>query len=141
MCRIDGAEYAEVSLTLSRTARKPHECYECGRQIQIGERYLRCGLLSEKKWDTFKTCSHCEIAENWLTKNCGGFIFGDIRSDIEEHADEYPSLAFGLARLAVGMRRKWRRFDDAGLMADPAMPRSILSAIRDESRAAGVPRS
>lgn len=115
-----------------RKARKTHKCSECGRAIEAGEVYRYCRWVLEGQWDTSKMCGHCEVAAEWLRKNCGGFLIHGIHEDIREHVDEYAYLGWpylaGLGRLDIGIRRDWkiRRGPRAGqLMAIPKLPPPI----------------
>lgn len=129
MCRIDETERPTVSTTFSFTARKQHKCCECNRTISPGEKYLSTKNLYEGHWDTFRTCSHCAVAQRWLAENCGGWVFEQVGEEIEEHADEYPALAPGLLAVADGIKRRWT--DGSGLMPIPEMPASIQSTLVD----------
>ncbi|MBM7424940.1 hypothetical protein HNR64_003277 [Spongiibacter marinus] len=89
-----------------RTARKAHKCNECHRNIEGGEPYLNECTVFEGSKETHKTCQHCQVIRKWLTHECGGFVYGQIYSDIEEHAWEGYGMAVG--RMVIGMRKKWR---------------------------------
>ena len=122
---IDGGERYDVQRTKWRRARTAHACGECDRQIQPGERYRYDTGLYEGSWNCHCTCEHCSVAMKWLSVNCGGWMFGGVLLDIEEHPPEYPELAFGLLRLVVGMRRGWKRFGDPALMPVERVPAGI----------------
>lgn len=69
------------SWELWRTARKQHECCECGSTIDQGERYRVCCGVWSGEFDYYK---HCEIcAEAWdkatsrLDDGCG-LVFGQL---------------------------------------------------------------
>lgn len=132
MCRIDDLDGSTTCYTATeRTARKAHICSECWRAIEPGERYQHVFALVEGEPDTQKTCEHCLVGQRWLLKNCGGYVFGQICEEIEEHAGEYPALRAPLEALATGSRRKWRRFDGGAMMGLPALPPSIESVVRE----------
>lgn len=122
MCRIDGAETATIYRDRTVTARKSHKCYECGRDISAGERYRYVFTVYDGWPDSYHTCIHCVSGQDWLARECGGYIFSEVSEELHEHAQEYPPFALPLMRIAVGIRRKWRRFDKAGHMAVPAIP-------------------
>lgn len=126
MCRIDDSERSTVSNTANIKARKQHICCECDRAIRAGERYDRCKILYEGEWSTFNTCSHCAVAQIWLSKNCGGWVFEQVAEEIAEHAEEYPDLAGGLTPVSDGMRCRWMD----GLMPVPQMPAGIASVVQ-----------
>jgi hypothetical protein len=106
-----------------RKARKPYRCGECRRDIAVGERYVYLWALGEDGPFTARWCIHCDVAKEWLWKNCGGSIVSCIKEDIEQHVEEYNRM--DLARLAVGMRRRWARFKAPGLLPVMALPRPI----------------
>lgn len=121
MCMIDGCdEYAEVSSQKIVVARKQHTCCECGRKISPGERYRYAFQIYERSPYQYHTCEHCQVAQSWLTRECGGYLIHGTWEDIAEHAREYPALRFPLGRLLVGARRKW-----VG-MSVPAVPTATV---------------
>jgi hypothetical protein len=128
MCRIDDCERSVAGSSVNHKARKPHTCCECGRTISAGERYVKHSNLFEHHWDTFKTCAHCSVAQQWLAKNCGGYVFEQVAEEIEEHAVEYPAIARSLRRVHRGMVRRWSH--NGRLMNVPKMPTSIAHALR-----------
>ena len=118
MCMIegtDGFEFRPLATAKVRTARKTHLCGECGRTIKAGEQYRYDTFIYEGQFSRERTCSHCRAAQEWLTKVCGGFLFQGVLDDLEGHIGE-SAADFRFLRLIVGIRRKWLRFDGAGLM-------------------------
>ncbi len=110
MCMISDADGLCVVLhDKDQIARKEHKCDECSRQIPIGETYKNECLVWEGAKSTHKTCAHCMIVRNWLLGECGGWVYGEIYTDIEEHSWEGYGAEIKL--MAVGMRRKWTRKD------------------------------
>lgn len=103
------------------TGRKEHRCTECGRTLPRGESHQLVTGFFDGHWVAYRTCAHCLVAVEWLRAECDGHIFTAVLEDIQEHLDS--GYGFGLARLVVGMRRRWARFDSAGLMAVPKLPR------------------
>ena len=91
-----------------RTARKQHSCHECYRKIMPGEKYHDERHLWDGELQNYKICPHCDVARDWLTEECGGFLYTAIQEDILEHANE-QHYGVGVAKLAAGMRVKWRR--------------------------------
>ena len=51
--------------------------------------------------------------------HCGGWVTGLLAEDLHEHHNE-GYHEDGLLRLLVGLNRKWKRFDNSGLMRVPA---------------------
>lgn len=124
MCWINEADPWRVYHWEMRTARKEHQCFECERTICRGERYhYAVGLPDERpvRWDVFKLCPHCDAASKWLTVVCRGFLYGGIAMELREHWDEeYLLRSIGLARLVLGIERRWQRTKYAtGLMEIP----------------------
>lgn len=97
-------------------ARKNHICSECSRNITKDEKYKYHFGIWENKPSTFKTCRHCLIAQDWLREECGGFLHGQLRDEIYEHADGYRKMF--LYRLVVGMDRKWKNLKSDNLMEE-----------------------
>lgn len=125
MCMIEGIDEAYVIYNRHKATRaaKEHRCTECRRVIAKGETYYCASGLYDGQWDTHHTCAHCYVACEWLTENCGGFLHGGVQEDIEEHVTEYRRP--DLYRLAIGMRRKWKRRQGEGLRPLPRLPRPI----------------
>lgn len=123
MCMIEDGERYAVYHQDTVKARKPHKCNECGREIAKGETYRRTAGLYDGSWTINKVCAHCTVAAEWLLTNCGGYMDSVVHEDIVQHVDEYRRM--DLARLAVGMKRDWKRFDGAGLLPVPKLPRPI----------------
>lgn len=121
MCMVDDGEGWKVFRSEWRTARKQHACYDCGRKIEPGERYyFATGISNDdwRRWDTYRECAHCQYAAKWLLAECGGYLFGGILEDLEEHWDGELMRDLHIGRAIVGLRRRWRR-KDGSLMAVP----------------------
>jgi hypothetical protein len=109
----DGADFEGTFLGEStRKARKVHKCEECWREIQPGEQYRIATWVNDGRVDSMKMCAHCRVASKWLSDNCGGFVYGGVWEDIEEHIEEYrdvyPEVTRDLKRLAVWEQHGWR---------------------------------
>lgn len=85
MCMIDDAVMPAFSHSSVNAARAPYTCCECGRRISKGERYERCYGKWEDRFDTFRTCSHCLLAREWLERECNGFCYAGVLEDLEPH--------------------------------------------------------
>ena len=120
MCMIEDSDGPVVLLSESQpVARTRHQCSECRRVIDPGERYLREFCLFDGRVTTHKTCAQCQVARNCLSDNCGGWCYGAVEEDIREHAHEgYPMY---VARLAIGMQWMWRT-PRGKLMPVPKLP-------------------
>ena len=116
---IDDSEPVDFCLQKVRSARKTHTCSECRRTIQVGEKYTHSSYGVEGIVQVNKTCSHCEIAGQWLQKHCGGYCFGQIQEELQEHySDGYRED--NLRELLVGVHRGWKAFDSDRLLPLPA---------------------
>lgn len=58
-CECDWGDPADVYDVTYRTARKAHECCECGEIIQPRDKYQRVFGIWEGEMYTFKTCLSC----------------------------------------------------------------------------------
>ena len=125
MCMYDEIDDENVTIFINtiRKARKSHLCNECGRTIARKEPYHFLSGLWDGRFDSYKTCLHCQIGQHWLQRQCRGFLLGMTQEDLQEHFEEYEMLSIG--KLVVGMKREWQRFDGAGLMKLPTMPGEI----------------
>jgi hypothetical protein len=98
-------------------ARKPHTCEECGRRINIGERYEYVFGVYDGAFIAH-TCSHCVGIRQFVQINipcfcwAHGNLIDDCRNIIqaayEQAPDEVKGLAFGFGRLLVKARRERR---------------------------------
>ena len=113
MCRIDEADMAEVLSEAHRTCRKPRKCNECGRMIGAGEKYSYTAAKANGDFFQSACCRHCVVVREWLAKECRGWCFGESYADITEHWTMAGYRTMRLARLIVGMRRKWTRRNGA----------------------------
>ena len=65
------------------TARKPHKCHECHRDILSGEKYEYVIGKWEGEFNTWKTCSDClSIRKSFF---CEGYYFGGLFECLYEH--------------------------------------------------------
>lgn len=121
MCMLDDADGRVNVLSEARPlAKREHRCDECGRTIAPGEPYLREAFRWDGQFKSHKTCKHCEIARDWLARQCGGWLYGCVEEDIREHCFGH-GYGMGLYRLAVGMAWKWRT-PRGRLLPVPAVP-------------------
>ena len=120
MCMWDGADDPQFWKAAVRRASKRHRCVECGRDIESREHYHYVFQVYEGDAYSFHTCSHCCIAQQWLIRECGGYLIEAVWEDISEHVREYPVLRFPLGHLLVGRRHKWMRL--GVLLPVPTVP-------------------
>jgi len=127
MCMYDGCENeAKFYRHSVHVARKDHKCVECGRVILRGEQY-HYDFQVYDTWpsSSYHTCLHCRVAQQWLIRECGGYLIEGTWEDIREHIQEYPALRFPLGRLVVGARHKW-----AGMPVPPVPVASAEDYVR-----------
>jgi hypothetical protein len=62
-------------------------------------------MLSDGYWSLHIICTHCAVLTDWLGKECGGTVCGEMIEDIEEHAREYARS--DLQELATAARAQW----------------------------------
>ena len=126
MCMIDYAEgHWHVFDSATRIARKPHQCGECQRIIEIGESYeYASGFAPECGWNHFHTCRHCIAVREWLRKVCGGWLYGGVHEDLDEHRRETQYNPRWLNIAVSGMAHKWRAKD--GTMRRPMSLPKVL---------------
>jgi|SRR6476646_6684230 len=103
-----------------RTARKPHHCELCGRQIESGERYLHQRNKEYGDIWTWRNCAHCDPLLGLLC-NLG---YADDYGVTMDVVSDWEPETIAQARLKVGWKRKWRRRDGS------------LYPVPDDSRAA-----
>jgi hypothetical protein len=116
MCNTDH-DSPDFYTETSNKAIRDHNCSECRRVILKGERYKRVTGKWNGVVDTFKTCAHCIVIQDWLLKQCGGYLHGGLKEEIYEHAMNYQKIF--IYRYLIGIQRKWRRFKDKKLMSLP----------------------
>lgn len=83
---IDAAEDGDRATMLKdekRVARKPHDCIECGRMIERGEKYRFEVSVFDGKVSTHKTCIDCDsLRSAFLCSWYWGYIREAIRNTI-----------------------------------------------------------
>lgn len=86
-CIYDGDyDPPEVYFSRVQKARKEHECEECSRTIQIGERYETVFGRAQGYIYTPKTCLSCvSIREAFF---CEGFQHGSMMEKVHDHIQE-----------------------------------------------------
>jgi hypothetical protein len=67
-------------------ARKVYKCYECGREIEKGEKYQKIVDFCEHKFSQYITCKDClSVKEKFFTD---GYYFGMVWEELEAHIRE-----------------------------------------------------
>lgn len=64
-------------------ARKPHRCYECGKEIPKGAEYENYKHLIDGKFEEYHTCLSCVDLRNRLMNvdGCRCWLFGGLYED------------------------------------------------------------
>jgi len=109
----DGDGYTEFCQVVIRKARKPHECSECEKRIEPGEKYEHATGKTEGDMWVFDTCLVCaEIADAFY---CDGRLFGGMLWE-EMHDTAFPVMTTGcLDRLKTAaakaeLLRRWNEW-------------------------------
>jgi hypothetical protein len=118
MCLIDDADPSTFSSDVVLRAKKEHVCSECRRVIHASETYTRSVVFFDGTARTYKRCSHCNLGAEWLEKHCGGWLYSEVKTELEEHYRE-GYREDGLQEILIGMRRKWQAFQGSGLLDLP----------------------
>lgn len=79
-------------------ARKPHRCFECGRTIERGSRYLRISGKWSESINRFCFCLVCVEIEDALSVG-NSREFGTLWDQLEPQLAEVPSPRHCLAKL------------------------------------------
>jgi hypothetical protein len=89
MCMVEIGEALKFSEEKEVKARKNHVCCECMGPIPKGTVHRSVHALNENRdWVTYRTCAECEQACDWLSHECGGYLFTCVMEDIEEHISD-----------------------------------------------------
>lgn len=108
MCMIDDGDGRVTHLGAKYVlALKDHKCQECHRVIQASERYYREKYVFDGGFTCHKTCSHCMVVRNWLSDECGGWVYGGVEEDAREHCFS-GGYRMDLYRAVIGMANLWR---------------------------------
>lgn len=76
----------ELYRSTKHTARKNHNCDECGKLISVGEKYEYVFGIWEGKANVHKTCSVClDIRRVFF---CDGWIFEGVFEELHNHIQE-----------------------------------------------------
>lgn len=121
MCNYDYGESPEFWRQRDVRSRKPRTCDECGRGVAPGEAHRYIATKFDGSFYDYRICPHCVVACALLVRECDGYLLGGVLDDLGEHVDRSYPWAVEAGRIVVGMRRKWQRFDGAGLMPVPVL--------------------
>lgn len=98
---------AEICTTTIRTARKSHQCCECGEAITPGDRYEHVRGKWEGTFSTNSTCEGCLNIRTALccTTWCYGKLFEDLH-DSDLLTPDRPIMACVLDELSTAGAQK-----------------------------------
>lgn len=120
MCRIQDCDPWDFFHGGHRVARKKHQCMDCRRTIAPGERYHYATGLADGRWSVMKLCQHCEVAAEWLSEVCNGYLYGAIGMELLEHWEEDTTFRSRELAMAIrGHQRSWKTLRGDGLMLVP----------------------
>ena len=108
MCAIDDCDPWKIRTETEPRALKDYRCIECHRTIGKGEQYHKLvGILyGSSEWETYRTCLHCIGLASFMNVMCGGWVIGDLLTELVDHWREgYASIQLG--RLIACMRLRW----------------------------------
>lgn len=90
------------------TAKKPHQCTECGEVIPANAKYENVRGCWGGDFSVYKTCASCkEIRDHF---SCDGWVFGQLWEDLEENF--FPDMkAGGPCMEGLSPEAKARLFD------------------------------
>lgn len=106
-------EYAEVYSASVHVSRERRTCDECNGLIEPGERYQRAWMIFEGQQDVLRTCCRCLPMAEWVVRNCGCRMHGDLWRHLEKdvfeemRGDLAPGVHLKVGRWIVECRR-WR---------------------------------
>jgi hypothetical protein len=106
---LDGPEFHFVK---KPTARKPHKCGECDRDIEPGEIYERGWGIWDGCLDTHKTCLDCVSVRTAFF--CDGWLYGGIWERLHEHIDEMQGQIASDCILPLTARAREKVFEIIG---------------------------
>ncbi len=127
MCMIDACDINEFYHARNPTARKEHTCDECGRTIEVGEKYESVVAKSDGQLWSCKTCRHCVAVREWLREVCGGWVHHAVLEDLHEHLHE--SLNPRWISVAIACAGKGWKGPDGKFYREMKLPNNMPGAI------------
>ena len=74
-------------------------------------------LTCDEYFVRYKTCQHCMAARSFLYAQCAGWLYEGVLEDLREHdTEEREFYGIALARVVVGMSRRWRKYQSDALI-------------------------
>lgn len=78
-------DYDVGTLAVQKTvkARKPHECYECGKEIPKGAEYEWYKHLFDGAFEEYRTCLSCVALRKKMLEvsGCACWLFGGLHEE------------------------------------------------------------
>jgi hypothetical protein len=114
-CEVD-EPFDHIAETRPR-ARRHYTCTECDGPIAPGDAYLRHVGFSrwQEQPETYRICLACEEPFEWVRRNCGCWLYGDLFRHLREDVMDGlrgalpPGVATRVGRWVVLARRRgWR---------------------------------
>lgn len=84
-------------------ARKTYQCYECGGNILLGDKYERVAGKWDGNFMSFRTCEHCHDIRRWTQNNvpCLCFEYGNMEESCLEAIND---AVYRAPKETVGLR-------------------------------------
>ena len=105
---------ADVWLPKIVKARKPHKCFECDREVPVGQEYERIKMLQEGGWDVYDVCLLCrEIHIRFACGNgrCVGNLWEDMREVVFPELTMSSKCFAGLSAMAKAeVINRWQQW-------------------------------
>ena len=90
-------EVADVWQATPRTARNRHQCEDCNREIQAGERYEEIRILFDGLWTRYRVCAHCKAVREALESRlpCYCYMVGGLYEELRDYLADLRAAETG----------------------------------------------
>lgn len=97
MCYCEIDDGPSVFWECTPTARKTHECCECGSPILPGEKYYILRGMWHGEFEQFKTCAFCESVRDWAYGKIDCVSIGDLWAAVGSEFEDRGDISDGQA--------------------------------------------
>lgn len=106
--------HGQILTDAMRTARKDHECSECGRTINRKKKYVSRVGIANNELTSYKLCLICSAGERLFLDSLDSarcYYLGDVVDNMEIRAKEdgWKHLLAELRTHLAGLRAKYAR--------------------------------
>jgi hypothetical protein len=93
-----------------RAETRPPEAWSINDELgDEGEVHELMKLWPKEVW-AHRPCPHCQVIATWLTKVCGGWLYGGVLEDFGEHwVENEVCRSHALGRMFIYSQRRWKR--------------------------------